>query len=161
MRSRRLAACDGPHRSKRRRRMAMVIRSLRPVVDFSTLVLTLHAPSANAGITRIEIAERGPAFGGTTFGDTGPYELLRGRAYGELDPNDPRNRVIVDLQLAPRNDRGRVEYSTDVLILRPVDTTRANGRLVFELNNRGDMRAFTDVNSATVRALDRPDGAGN
>ena len=140
--------------------MAMVSRSLRPVVVFSALALTLHAPPANAGITRIEIAERGPAFGGIAFGDTGPYELLKGRAYGELDPNDPHNRVIVDLQLAPRNDRGRVEYSTDVLILRPADTSRANGRLLFELNNRGDMRAFTDVESARVRALDRPEGAG-
>ena len=56
---------------------------------------------ANAKIVRIEIEHRDPAFGGASFGEVGPYEQLRGHAYGELDPADPRNQVIVDLALAP------------------------------------------------------------
>lgn len=115
---------------------------------------------ASARIVRLDIEQRGPAFGGTSFGDVGPYELLRGHAYGELDPADPHNQIIVDVSRAPRNARGLVEYRTDVLILRPVDPARANGRVLFELNNRGDMRAFWELNGAAARTLDTADGAG-
>ena len=117
--------------------------------------------TVDARIVRVEIDQRGPAFGGISFGDVGPYELLRGHAYGELDPADPHNTIIVDLALAPRNARGLVEYRTDVLILRPLSAARANGRVLVELNNRGDMRAFADFNGAAARALDRAEGAGN
>jgi len=124
--------------------------------------LGLSMPAiASAKIVRIEIEHRGPAFGGVPFGDMGPYELLRGHAYGELDPADAHNQVIVDLALAPRNARGLVEYRTDIQILRPADPARGNGRVLFELNNRGDMRAFSDLNDATSRELDVPDGAGH
>ena len=62
--------------------------------------LGLSMPAiASAKIVRIEIEHRGPAFGGVPFGDMGPYELLRGHAYGELDPADAHNQVIVDLAL--------------------------------------------------------------
>jgi len=115
---------------------------------------------ASARIVRIEIEHRDPAFGGASFGDVGVYELLRGHAYGELDPADPHNQVIVDLTLAPRNARGLVEYRTDIQILRPADPARGNGRVLFELNNRGDMRAFSELNGSTSRMLDVPDGAG-
>jgi len=115
---------------------------------------------ANARIVRIKIEHRDPAFGGASFGEVGAYERLRGHAYGELDPADPHNQIIVDLALAPRNARGLVEYRTDIQILRPADPARGNGRVLFELNNRGDMRAFSDLNGSTGRALDTPDGAG-
>src|SRR5690606_17330857 len=91
-----------------------------------------------AGITRIEITSiESPAFEGRTFGDVGAYEKLKGRAYGEVDPADPRNQIITDLQLAPRNERGRVAYSMDIYILRPMDQARGNGKLFMEVNNRG------------------------
>src|SRR5262249_12506561 len=61
-----------------------------------------------------------PTFGGLSFGTVGQYEKLRGTARGELDPNDRRNRVITDIQLAPRNANGMVEYSMDVFILKPI-----------------------------------------
>ena len=76
---------------------------------------------APSGITRLEITSRVPAFDGTSFGAVGAYEKLRGTAYGELNPNDPRNQVIVDLALAPRNANGRIAYSMDFYILKPVD----------------------------------------
>ena len=72
-------------------------------------------------ITRVE----SPTFEGVSFGDVGPYQKLVGRASGEVDPNDPRNAVIADIALAPRNARGMVEYSTDIYILRPVDPVAA------------------------------------
>ena len=43
---------------------------------------------------------------GQVFGETGPYLRIRGVAKGELDPAAPENRVIVDLDKAPRNAQG-------------------------------------------------------
>jgi hypothetical protein len=83
-------------------------------------LLTLFAAaaltsSAEVRITRIEISRiESPTFEGGSFGTVGPYEKLVGRAYGEIDPTDRRNAVIVDVGLAPRNARGLVEYDTDI-----------------------------------------------
>src|SRR5262245_44234396 len=91
------------------------------------------ASGAEARITRIEIVStESPTFGGRTFGAVGAYEKLRGRAYGEVDPSDPRNALIVDLARAPRNARGMVEYSMDIYILKPIDLKKGNGKLFFE-----------------------------
>jgi hypothetical protein len=115
---------------------------------------------ASAKIVRIEIEHRDPAFGGASVREVGPYEQLRGHAYGELDPADPRNQVIVGPGAgAPERARSR-RVRTVIQILRPADPSRGNGRVLFELNNRGDMRAFSDLNGSSVRALDTPDGAG-
>src|SRR6266568_8991410 len=77
----------------------------------------LAAPVAEARITKIEITSiESPTFEGTTFGAVGAYEKLRGKAYGEVDPADPRNALITDLELAPRNAGGKVEYSMDIYI---------------------------------------------
>lgn len=104
--------------------------------------------AAPAGIVRLEITSvEKPTFEGRTFGRVGAYEKLRGRAYGEIDPDDPRNAVITDLQLAPRNARGRVEYSMDVYILKPVDLARGNHKLFFEVNNRG-LKLFGALNQS-------------
>ncbi|MBI3702791.1 MAG: hypothetical protein HY244_02810 [Rhizobiales bacterium] len=96
------------------------------------------APPAEARITKIEIAKSQPAFGGQSFGTTGAYERLSGRAYGEVDPALPGNAIIQDLHLAPRNARGLVEYATDIEILRPADFARGNRVLLFEVLNRGN-----------------------
>ena len=102
---------------------------------------------AEADVTRILITRvESPTFGGVSFGEVGQYEKLVGRAFGEVDPHDPRNAVIVDLTLAPRNVRGMVEYSTDIYILKPVDSNRGNHRLFFELGNRGNLLSFGRMN---------------
>ena len=91
------------------------------------------------GITRIEITSvESPTFGGKVFGAVGAYEKLRGKAFGELDPDDPRNALITDIALAPRNPRGNVEYSTDIYILKPIDLAKGNHQLFVEVNNRGN-----------------------
>src|SRR5262245_54284756 len=70
-------------------------------------VLLVCALTAEARVTRLVIEQRqSPIFDGKSFGNAGQYELLIGRAFGELDPKDPHNAVITDLQLAPRNARG-------------------------------------------------------
>jgi hypothetical protein len=123
--------------------------------------LVANPAPVEARISRIEIARvESPTFEGTSFGDVGPYEKLVGTAHGEIDPEDRRNEVIVDLQLAPRNIRGLVEYSTDVLILRPVDAKKGNRRLLFDINNRGDARAFGIFNNVG-RLLNDPTSAAD
>ena len=92
----------------------------------------------SVGITRVEITSSTPAFEGRTFGAVGAYRKLRGKAYGEIDPANLRNAVITDLALAPRNERGRVEYSMDIYLLEPADPARGNHKLFMEVNNRGN-----------------------
>ena len=101
------------------------------------------ATIAKSGITRIVIdpdRSESPTFEGRSFGDVGQYEKLRGTAYGELDPADPRNAVITDIELAQRNERGMVEYSTDIFVLKPINLDLGNRRVILDFNNRGGMR---------------------
>jgi len=75
---------------------------------------------------------------GHSFGKAGPYERAKGVARGTLDPSSPHNACIVDLDKAPRNARGLVEYEIDVDMLRPVDAARGSGVLFYEVTNRGN-----------------------
>src|ERR1035438_3187118 len=71
----------------------------------------LTAPSY-ARIVRIVVEQReSAAFQGQSFGSAGPYQRLSGHIYGELDPKSPLNSIITDIEFAPRNVRGMVEYS--------------------------------------------------
>src|ERR1035438_6762114 len=93
----------------------------------------------DARVTRVVIEQReSPAYKGQAFGKAGQYETLSGRFYGELDPKDPHNAIITDIQLAPRNARGMVEYSATFAISKPVDMTKANGVLFYSVPNRGN-----------------------
>ena len=104
-------------------------------------------PGAHARITRIEIERvESPTFGGTVFGNVGQYEKLVGRAYGELDPGDAANRGIVYIDKAARNGTGRVEYSIDIFILKPVDMSRGSRTLIYDVVNRGSLRALQVFN---------------
>ena len=113
--------------------------SLHAVVAFLALTVGL-ASRANGDITRVAITSiESPAFDGRSFGEVGQYEKVRMRAFGEVDPNDPRNAVIADIQLAPRNARGMVEYSMDVFVLKPAVLANGNHRLLYYMNNRGNL----------------------
>jgi hypothetical protein len=91
-----------------------------------------------ARITRIVIEQReSPAFNGQRFGKAGAYETLRGRFYGELDPKDAHNTIITDLEFAPRNARGMVEYSGTFTISKPVDAAKSDHVLLYSVVNRG------------------------
>ncbi len=95
------------------------------------------AAPAGSRVTRLDITSRGPAFGGRSFGAVGEYEILLGTATAVADPDAPRDAGIADLENAPRNADGLVEYTFEVDILKPVDITRGNGVLAYEVNNRG------------------------
>ena len=125
-----------------------------------TLALGGWMTTADAHVTQLVITRtESPTFQGASFGETGPYEKLVGRATGEIDARDPRNAVITDIMLAPRNARGMVEYATDIYILRPVDPSRGNRKVLFELNNRGNMVSFGLLNDATTGGNDPTTGA--
>jgi hypothetical protein len=113
----------------------------RAVFGAAALALQLFAAQADAQITRIDLdVVESPALEGERFGTVGQYEWLRGTAYGEIDPGDPRHQDIVLLEAAPRNARGKVEYSTTVEIYRPVDMRRWNRAIYHTVPNRGGAR---------------------
>src|SRR5258707_13839115 len=91
-------------------------------------------------IERIE-----PLADGAPFGTVGAYERVSGVAKGEVDPNAADNKGIALIDKAPRNARGMVEYTTDFFVLRPKDPTRGNGRLLYEVNNRGRKMLFGNI----------------
>jgi hypothetical protein len=103
----------------------------------ATVMLTLTAATVDARVVRLRIERREPVLNGRAFGAAGPYEKLIGKVDFGLDPALPRNGDIVDLKLAPRNARGEVEASADFYMLKPVDPRRGNGRLFYEVGNRG------------------------
>lgn len=95
--------------------------------------------SAEARVTKITISQReSPTYSGRSFGGVGQYERIVGTATGELDPADPHNQIIQDLGLAPRNARGNVEYVATFTLLKPIDATKGNGGLFYEVVNRGN-----------------------
>jgi hypothetical protein len=98
----------------------------------------LAAGDAQARITEIRIDSVDPFVGGHAFGDAGAYVRIKGVAKGELDPSAPDNAGIVDLDKAPRNARGMVEYDTDIFILRPADPAKGSGMLFYQVLNRGN-----------------------
>lgn len=79
---------------------------------------------------------------GHGFGAAGPYLRVRGVAHGVLDPAAPENRGIVDLDKAPRDADGLVEYATDFDMLRPDQPQHGSGILVYDVPNRGSKRIF-------------------
>jgi hypothetical protein len=113
------------------------------VIALGLAIIAAVPVASHARITRIEIDRvESPTLGGATFGRAGQYEKLVGRAYGELDPADALHRNIVYIDKAPRNAANRVEYSMDVYILKPIDMSRGNRTLFYDVVNRGSKRAF-------------------
>jgi hypothetical protein len=121
------------------------------------------APAAQARVTQIVIKTvESPTFGGKTFGAVGAYERISGHVVGEVDPNDRRNAIIVDIGLAPKNPNGTVTYSTDFQILRPIDRAKGNRRMLYEITNRGRTNALEMLNdNPTGNDVNTSGEAGN
>lgn len=124
------------------------VRVLTAVPLFGSVAL-LGCSSGDAAsggrptITRLEILDiESPTYEGRSFGDVGTYEAIYATAWFALDPSDPRNALITDIDKVPRNADGMVEFSTDVHIIKPVDMSRGNGRLFYEVVNRGNKGNF-------------------
>src|ERR671929_1016251 len=145
--------------------MAGMAGMLRARVLSLVLALGLLATGASAqaaaGVDWLEIKSVSDAFGGVSFGAVGPYEYVAAVAHGKLDPNDPANAGIVDLDKAPRDSDGLVEYQTDVGILRPKDASKSSRVLFYDVVNRGNKIALTTYFNEGSGDLRTPEGAGN
>ncbi|MCH9655609.1 MAG: hypothetical protein K0U86_09650 [Planctomycetes bacterium] len=118
------------------------------VVAITIVSCLLTSPLA-AEVIRFVITTREPFASGQAFGEVGEYERIVGRVYFELDPDLPGNQNVIDLKLAPRNERGRVELSSDLIILAPKELSKGNGALLYGVNNRGNLNALRLINYAS------------
>ena len=91
---------------------------------------------------RFKVLQSVPAFEGRSFCSVSPYVKVTARATIAVDPADPRNAVIADLDKAPRNARGLVEAIAGVVLMRPADPFCGNGKLPFDVANRGTKLAL-------------------
>jgi hypothetical protein len=96
-------------------------------------------------LVSLDIERVEPLADGAPFGEVGAYERVIAKAKGAVDPTDSANKGIALIDKAPRNANGKVEYATDIFILRPTDFARGNGRILYEVNNRGRKMLFGNI----------------
>jgi Alpha/beta hydrolase domain len=126
---------------------------MRPLGLRLTWVLTLvalFASSADAHVTRVEILSRADIQDGRAFGLAGAYERIIGRVYFAVNPENIHNPQIVDLDKAPRNAQGEVEFSADLYLFKPKDMTKGNNAVLFEVSNRGGKGILRLVNGGNA-----------
>jgi hypothetical protein len=111
------------------------------------VLASLAADRGDAEVVDLTFYRREQFANGQSFGDVGPYEKLVGVARFAVDPKHPRNKDIVDLDKAPRNADGKVEFESDVFILAPKDRGKGNGAILYDVNNRGNKLALGMFNS--------------
>lgn len=111
----------------------------RRLSRWTCVACLLCARIAAAEVTRVDITTR------ADIGLSG-YEKLAGTVHFAVDPANPHNRVIVDLDKAPRNAAGLVEFSADMYIVRPKDPERSNGSALVEVSNRGNRSLIRTFN---------------
>jgi hypothetical protein len=99
-------------------------------------VLLLTTP-LYAEVVRVEIASRADVLAGKGFGTAGPYETLTGRIFFAVDPGLRVNQIIADIDFAPKNAAGKVEFSADFYLIKPKNPARGNGTVLYEVSNRG------------------------
>ena len=121
------------------------------------LALLALGTAAHAKVTGITFTRSSP-YGTTTFGTAGVYEQLDGVVTGEIDPHRPLNRIIQDIERAPRNVHGNVEYAMTFSILKPVNLANSNHTLVYDVVNRGNKLITSFLNVGTSATNPAGDG---
>ena len=96
-------------------------------------------------VTGLDVKFRRVLADGRSWGDVGPYEEIRGTLRFSLDPESEANERITDVALAPTGSDGRVEFSSDVSIMMPVDRSKGSGRLMLDVVNRGNRVALPEL----------------
>lgn len=123
------------------RRVRAVSATLLPdgkVASTALLAIFLAGTApVQAEIQRIEVDSKVVVANGADPGNAiGDYELVTGRAFGVLDPQDPLNSIITDIRFAPQNADGLVEYDTKFTLAKPVNMGNASGVLWYDIVNR-------------------------
>ncbi len=98
-------------------------------------------------VTHLEVQSRGTVLDGQSFGATGAYEKIAGVMRFAVDPAHALHQRVTDIGLAPKNAQGRVEFTGDFYVLKPVDMKKGNGRLLMDVANRGRKVALGMFNS--------------
>jgi hypothetical protein len=132
----------------------------RVVWILSMAVFLFPCPNTDAHVTRVEIISRTDIQDGRAFGLAGAYEKIVGRVYFAVDPDNLHNRQIVDIDKAPRNAQGEVEFSADLYLLKPKDMTKGNNAVLFEVSNRGGKGILHIVDGYSPSAPDGEYGDG-
>jgi hypothetical protein len=112
----------------------------------------LAASPLSAEVVRIEVQSRSDLVGGQAFGAAGSFEKIAGKIFFAVDPALPANRIVADLDKAPRNAAGKVEFSSDFFLIKPKDIARGNGAVLYEVSNRGGKGMLGFFNHATGSA---------
>ena len=115
-------------------------------IQLTAITIALVPRATIAEVTRVEVTSRVDALSGKPFGLAGPYEKIIGKVFFAVDPDDPRNKSIVDIEKAPRDAQGRVEFSADLYVLAPKDSARGNGATLFDVSNRGRKNVIQYIN---------------
>jgi hypothetical protein len=126
------------------------------------LLVCLVGPSVScAEVTSLTIFQREPFAGGKAYGEVGPYEKLVGIVRFAIDPAGKHNLPIVDLEYAPKNAQGKVEFEADIVILAPKDRSKSH-TLLYDVNNRGNKLALGMFNYGSGgNDLDKANSAGD
>lgn len=118
----------------------------RAIVGVSFLLA--FASTSVAKVARFDIEQRADLLDGRVFGLAGAYEKISGRVHLAVDPTLEPNLIIADIDKAPRNDSGLVEFSADFYLLKPKNLGRGNGSLLLEVGNRGRKGLLSFFNQA-------------
>ena len=140
-----------------------MLATLRRVSTAFLLAAFATTTPVSAEVVRIDVQSRGDLAPGMTFGAAGSYEKISGRIYFAVDPAVPANRIVADLDKAPRNAAGKVEFSSDFFLIKPKQIERGNGAVLYEVSNRGGKGMLGFFNHGTgsldpASAADMGDG---
>ncbi|MDQ3518744.1 MAG: hypothetical protein M3466_10100 [Gemmatimonadota bacterium] len=136
---------------------------MRRTILCAAFSLLAWTSTAEARLVSLRIERREIILDGRSFGKSGAYEKLVGKAEFAVDPSLPGNAMIVDLRLAPRNSNGEVEFTAEFFLLKPVDPRKGNGRLLYEVGNRGGKNmliAFQKASASTDPTTEAEFGDG-
>ena len=114
-------------------------------------------------VVSVDIKSRQPYADGTSFGAPGDYERIDGALGFAVDPGNPANSAIVDLEYAPVDGEGCVRFESDFTLVVPSDPSKGNGRVIVEIVNRGRRRTVAFFNRGPTPPIDSdaiPEGDG-
>jgi hypothetical protein len=102
-------------------------RKLRTCL-LSIFTFCIAVSAARAEVTKFELKSRTDVPGYN-------YEKIIGRIHFAVDPSNPHNAVIVDLDKAQRDAGGKVSFSADLYMLRP--QSGSSDTALIDIVNRG------------------------
>jgi hypothetical protein len=129
------------------------IRPFKSVLPAAAIAMFGWGASAEAHVSSFVIDSQGPAFGGAAVGTAGAYVTISGRVFGTLNPKDPLNAVIQDIDLAPKDAKGLVDYISTFQLVMPANQSLATGLMFYEVPNRGGNAIPTSAASTVPGAI--------